>query len=662
MPKKLHIDIETFSSVDIKTAGAYKYIESPDFEILMIAYALDDEPVRVIDLAGVSHYNVDPFQNSEYREFLEAYLDDTVEKHAHNAVFERRAFERMGLGLPAERWFCSAIKAGYCGFPLSLADVSKAMGLGEFGKSSEGKALIRKFSCPVKPTKANGMRTRNLPHHDPEAWERFKEYCKQDVVAEREISRRLEKYVISDAERENYLLDQAINDRGILIHSTMAANAVNVDARFSTEIESEMSALTGVNNPNSAAQLKKWLSDEVGSEVSTLAKQTVNDMLPDASGDVKKVLQLRLLLAKSSTKKYQAMLNCVCQDGRAHGLFQFYGASRTGRWAGRLVQLQNLPQNHLKCLDVAREAVIANDYDLIQMLYSDVPTMLSELIRTAFIPKLGHVFAVADFSAIEARVIAWLAGEQWRLDVFATHGKIYEASASMMFGVPIESIGKGSDLRQKGKVAELALGYQGAVGALKTMGGERMGLSEEEMSGIVAKWRKANPNIVALWADVDNCARTAIKLKRSVVSKFRGLVFTCKDEVLTIKLPSGRELFYQSPAITTNRFDSESIKYKGLNQETKQWGWVESYGGKLVENIVQAISRDLLCESMQKITTLGGFDIVMHVHDEVVCEVPENEAAEALKTICELMGKEITWAKGLPLRADGYLTQYYKKD
>jgi len=651
MPQKLHVDIETYSSVDIKTSGAYKYTQSLDFEILLIAYAFDNEPVKVIE-----DRNLAPWPS----EFIEALVNPHIEKHAHNANFERQAFKAYGFEVPIEQWYCSAVKSAYCGLPLSLDEVSKALKLEEKGKLASGKALIRYFCMPCKPTKANGMRTRNLPEHDLEKWEEFKRYCANDVVAEREINHRLKAYSIPDFERTNYIIDQEINDRGILIDTVLAQNAVDIDARFNLEVSGRVKEITNLENPNSPAQLKKWLGDALGKEINTLNKESVLDLLEESEdGEVSEVLQGRSLMAKSSVKKYAAMLNCVCEDGRAHGLFQFYGANRTGRWAGRLIQLQNLPQNHMKSLELARQTVRSGDYELLNMLYGNAPTVLSELIRTTFIAPRGKTFSVCDFSAIEARVLSWLAGEKWRLEVFKTHGKIYEASASKMFNVPIESVTKGSDLRQKGKIAELALGYQGGVGALKTMGGEKMGLSESDMSLIVSRWRKANPSIEQLWGEVEKAAIQAVKNRNT--KALDKLVFRMEGDILTIKLPSGRKLFYVSPRLAPNRFGREAIKFMGMEQTTKRWGWVETYGGKLVENIVQAISRDLLANAMQQLRE-DGFEIVMHVHDEVVCEVDENEADEILKDMERLMSMHVEWADGLPLAADGYVTKFYKKE
>ncbi len=643
--------METYSSVDITTCGSYKYFESLDFEILMIAYAFDDQPIQIIDLS-----------NGVDITFLsEALLNPDIELHSHNANFERNAFRTYGIETPIERWHCSAVKAGYCGLPLSLDGASKALQLGDKGKSAEGKALIKYFSCPVKPTKVNGMRSRNYPHHDPEKWGRFKDYCKQDVEAEREIGRKLHAYEIPESERLNYFLDQKINDKGILIDLVMAQNAYDIDNRFSAELYTQVKELTGLDNPNSPSQLKNWLQDKTGFEIPSLAKGLLPDLIKDAkSPEVSKVIGLRQMMSKTSTKKYLAMLNCACNDNRAHGLFQFYGANRTGRWAGRLIQMQNLPQNHLDDLEEARACIASGDYDLTTLLYDDIPSMLSQLIRTAFIAKYKHVFGIMDFSSIEAAVLSWLSNEKWRLKVFASHGKIYEASASKMFNVPIEAVTKGSDLRAKGKVAELALGYQGAIGALKTMGGEKMGLSDPEMETIVKRWRIANPAIVALWADMESCAMRAIQYKKKVVSIHKGLIFDCDDMALTIELPSGRKLFYQSPSFTENQWGRKSIRYKGMDQTTKQWTYVDTYGGKLTENVVQAIARDLLADAMRNLND-ANFDIVMTVHDEIVCELREDTAEERLKEMQTLMCVHAPWSEGIPLRAEGELTPFYKK-
>lgn len=654
MGRILHIDIETYSSVDIKTSGAYKYCESIDFDILMCAYAFDGEPIKMVDLAKGEQYP---------KEFIDALLDPTVEKHAHNANFERNAFRAIGYDVPIEQWFCSAVKAGYCGLPLSLEMVSEALKLEDKGKLATGKALIRFFSVPIKPTKANGMRVRNFPEHDLEKWEEFKLYCINDVEAEREIGKRLEAYEIPDFERCNYILDQKINDRGILVDLQMAQNAKDIDDRSSDELYKKLVNLTGLDNPNSPAQLKSWLQEAMGEEITTLGKEALEAMMKRLEpGLVLDVLKLRKKASKASTKKYVAMLSCAGQGGRVRGLFQFYGANRTGRWAGRLVQLQNLPQNKLSDIELPRDLVINNDYDTMSMIFDDVSDTLSQLIRTTFIAGEGKTFCVADFSAIEARVLSWLANEKWRLDVFDTHGKIYEASASQMFNVPIEEVTKGSEYRAKGKNAELGLGYQGGVGALRRMGGEKMGLSEGEMMRIVKLWRKANPKIVKCWDEVGKAAVNCVKTGKTVVlTEFRNLKFDFDGKVLTITLPSGRKLFYQQAMIFTNNFGSEAVKYKGVDQITKKWWWVDSYGGKFVENIVQAIARDILADSMQRLDK-AGFDIVMHVHDEVVAAVLASKSEEKLEEMCSIMGQEIPWAPGLPNAADGYITYFYKKD
>lgn len=654
MARQLHIDIETYSSIDIMTAGAYKYCESIDFEILMIAYAFDDEPIKMVDLA---------LGDKIPQEFLDALMDPAVEKHAHNANFERNAFRAIGYDVPIEQWYCSAVKAAYCGLPLSLAMVSEALKLEEKGKLATGKALIRFFSVPIKPTKANGMRERNFPEHDLEKWEEFKRYCINDVEAEREIGKRLEAYEIPDFERCNYILDQKINDRGILVDMDMAEKAYRMDEYHSEILKSKLKEITGLENPNSPAQLRKWLGEAMKKEITTLAREAVDALIEETeSAAVLEVLNLRKKSSKTSTKKYAAMLSCAGQGDRVRGLFQFYGANRTGRWAGRLVQLQNLPQNKLSDIELPRGLVIDNDYDTMSMMFDDVSDILSQLIRTTFIAGEGNTFCVADFSAIEARVLSWLANEQWRLDVFNTHGKIYEASASQMFNIPIEEVTKDSEYRAKGKNAELGLGYQGGVGALRRMGGERMGLSEGEMMRIVRLWRKANPKIVKCWGEVGNAAVNCVKTRKTVIlTEFRNLRFDFDGRVLTITLPSGRKLFYQQAMIFTNDFGSEAVKYKGVDQTTKKWWWVDSYGGKFVENIVQAIARDILADSMQRLYK-AGFDIVMHVHDEVVAAVPASISEEKLKEMCSIMGEEIPWAKGLPNAADGFVTYFYKKD
>lgn len=656
MALKLHIDVETYSSVDITKCGSYAYFESLDFEILILAYSLESNgvktDVKIIDLAQ---------GNRIPSAFTGALLDPAIELHAHNANFERNAFKAIGYDIPVERWHCSAVKAGYCGLPMSLDGASKALGIEQL-KSSEGKALIRYFSCPVKPTKANGGRLRNLPSHNPEKWEAYKQYCAQDVRAEMGILDALAGFEIPKTERLNYFLDQKINDRGVNIDVEMAQNAILIDDRFKIEVTEELKKITGLVNPNSVAQLKKWLSSTLRKEIPSLAKDTVQSLIKEHKHNAAvKVLKLRSMASSTSTKKYNAMINYALEDHTAHGLLYFYGGSRTGRWAGRAVQLQNLPRNKMKLLDAARNMVKRGDYEGLLMTFDKIPSVLSQLIRTAIIPKEGNILAVADYSAIEGRITAWLAGEQWRLDVFAGDGKIYEASAAMMFNVPIESIGKGSEYRDKGKIAELALGFGGSVGALKTMGGEAMGLSESEMKSIVERWRKASPAIVKMWYEFEACAILALKNYKSVTSSLKGIVFKYEHKCLTVKLPNGRELVYREPILSRNRWGNDSIKYKGKHQVTGQWGWVDTYGGKLSENIIQAIARDLLADGMRRLDA-AGFDIVLHVHDEVAADIPNLSTDYVISEMCRILGEPVKWAKGLGTPAEGFITNYYKKD
>lgn len=657
MTQKLHIDIETYSSVDIAKAGAYKYCESPDFEILMIAYAFDDEPVQIVDMGPVSDG-----RTTALAKVTKALTDPSIEKWAHNAAFERTAFAAYGLEIPVDQWFCTAVKSASCGLPLSLDQVSKALDLGDKAKSAEGKALIRYFCMPCKPTKANGMRTRNLPHHDPEKWQKFLDYCMQDVEAEREIDHRLSAYTTPPTERELYILDQKINDRGIMVDLPFAQNAVDIDLRFAAEATQRCIDLTNIANPRSPAQLKEWLSDELQTDIPSLAKGPLAELLKvTGPGPASEVMKLRQLLSKTSTKKYVAMLKAACDDSRMRGLLQFCGAGRTGRWAGRLIQPHNLKKNNMPDLDLARSLVASGNYDVLEFLYGDmIPDTLSQLIRPALVAGEGRTFAVADFSAIEGRVIAWLADEKWRIRVFNSHGKIYEASASQMFGIPIEQVTKGSKWRDMGKVAELALGFQGGVGALTQMDYDKK-LTEAEKPEIIRKWRKASPAIVQLWYDIEGCAIRAVKTGKLITSIHKGLEFRYDGVALTVKLPSGRKLFYWKPSLRPNRFDKESLVYMGVNQDTKQWGIVETYGGKLVENIVQAIARDCLAHGLLAVDA-EGYDIDLHVHDEIVANVPEDDADDDLQVICNILARPIPWAPGLPLTADGYLTNYYKKD
>lgn len=648
----LFIDIETYSSVDITACGAYKYIASPDFEIIILGYAIDDGPVKVIDLLQGELIPV---------EFTAAFNNPNVRKHAHNAVFERLAFKRIGMERPINEWYCTMVKAAYCGLPLSLGEISDKLKLTE-GKLDTGKALIRYFSCPCKPTKINGGRTRNFPEHNLAKWEMYKEYNKYDVLAEREIYHKLEGYKIPEIERRLYILDQIINDRGIAIDKQLAENAVNIDTLISEEIANEFKSLTGVTNPNSGTQVRAWLSQQAGEEVTSLAKDAMPGLIAKYKDNktISQVLALRNMLSKTSVKKYYAMINCAMQDARVRGTFQFYGANRTGRWAGRLLQLQNLSKNHLEDLDTPRQLVRDNDIDTLKMLYPDIPDLLSQLVRTGIVAPEGKILSVADFSAIEARVISWLADEKWRMDVFHGDGKIYEATGARMFGVPIKAITKGSELRQKSKISELALGYGGSVGALKRMGGERMGLSDAEMASLTRKWRAANKNIVKLWNDLESAAVEAIMYHTPIECTCKNLVIDCDDTCMTIQLPSGRKLFYRNPRVVKAK-GGYGIVYKGIIQVTKQWGDVDTYGGKLTENVIQAIARDLLGYSMLQLHN-AGFVITMHIHDEVIAEVDIANAESEYDKMVKVMSQQPDWALDLPLRADGYLTNYYKKD
>lgn len=652
--RDIFIDLETYSSVDIKEAGAYKYIASPDFEILMITYAFgkEGEPVT-LDLA----------QGDEITEELEdALFDPACRKHAHNATFERLCFKRIGYDIPAEQWYCTAVKAAYCGLPFALDSVSKILDL-QNKKLDTGKTLIRYFSCPCKPTKVNGGRTRNYPWHAPEKWEMYKEYNVFDVLAEREIYYLLAEYEIPEIEHELYALDQKINDRGILIDKPLAEQATKLDTLFSEKVSAAIKKLTGVENPNSGTQIRAWLSRKTGDTISSLAKDAMPELLDKYKGvspEAYQLLVLRNQLSKTSVKKYYAMLNCSTPDNRVRGTFQFYGANRTGRWAGRLLQLQNLSKNHIADIETARKLVIEGDLEALEILYEDVSDILSQLVRTGIIAPENKTLCVADFSAIEARVISWLADEQWRMEVFRGDGKIYEATGAKMFNVPISAITKGSELRQKSKISELALGFGGAVGAMRRMGGERMGLSDVEMMSLTRKWRQANPKIVELWSELEEAAMDAIKYHRHIIATCRNLIFYCDGLNLTITLPSGRALFYRKPSIVKVKGHDE-IRYEGLVQTTKQWDYIDTYGGKLTENVVQAIARDLLANAMLQLDK-AGYNITMHIHDEVIAEVEDTTAKEAYAKMIEIMSIAPIWAIDLPLNADGYLTKFYKKD
>lgn len=657
----LSIDVETFSGVDLKKCGVYKYAESPNFEILLFGVSVDGGEVTVYDLAS---------GDTVPEEIIRALSDDSVIKWAYNASFERvclsvwlrrnypQYFSSYSIEGDTVRhyfdpasWRCSLVWGAYMGLPLSLEGIGKVLKL-ENQKMAEGKALIRYFCVPCKPTKANGGRTRNLPEHDPVKWSTFIAYNKRDVETEMAIQQKLSKFPVPDFLWEEYHLDQEINDRGIQLDMVLVEQAIAIDERSREELSAKMRQLTALENPNSVQQMKEWLTKH-GLEVDSLDKKAVKELLKTAPPELAEVLELRRQLAKSSVKKYQAMQNAVCADGRARGMFQFYGANRSGRWAGRLIQLQNLPQNHMVHLEDARSLVRSGDYAMLSTLYDSVPEVLSELIRTAFVPREGYKFIVSDFSAIEARVLSFLADEPWRLKVFAENGDIYCASASAMFHVPVEKHGQNAHLRQKGKIAELALGYGGSVGALKSMGALEMGLTEEELQPLVDAWRTSNPNIVQFWWDVDNAVKTTVRQRLD--TETHGIRFRYRSGMLFIVLPSGRQLCYVKPKMGTNKFGGESVTYEGVGS-TKKWERIESYGPKFTENVVQAISRDILMYAMR---TLSRCFIVGHVHDELIIECSMDVSPDA---VCEQMGRTPPWIKGLNLRADGYETMFYKKD
>lgn len=656
--KHLSIDIETYSSVDIKKSGMYKYALSDDFQILLFAYSIDFGEVKIIDLA----------KGEILPEVIIQALDDrNIIKHAYNAPFEWWCLNQAGYKTEIEQWRDTMFHGLYCGYTAGLGATGTAIGLPQDKKKdTTGKALIKLFCVPCKPTKKNGGRLRNLPHHEPEKWELFKNYCIQDVVTETEIYKRLSNFPVPQEEQDLWVLDQKINAYGVKIDTELVRGALNINDIITAELTEEAVQVTRLDNPNSAAQLGKWLKEKTGQNIENLQKGTVLGLI-ESLGDKEavRVLEIRQELAKTSIKKYVAMEEAICPDGRIRGLLQFYGANRTGRWAGRLVQVQNLPRNYLETLDYAREIVKSQDADFLKLVYGNVSDTLSQLIRTAFVPSEGHKFVVADFSAIEARVIAWLAGEQWRQEVFATHGKIYEASASQMFGVPIELIKKGNPeyaLRQKGKVAELALGYGGSSGALIAMGALDMGLEEKELPDVVRRWRNANKRITDLWYGIENAV---IKLMETGETQgLKGIIFSREidliygQDFLTIKLPSGRKLYYPKPHLKENRFGSNALHYFGVNQTTKKWEVQETYGGKLVENIVQAISRDCLAVTLKRLEA-EGLQTVMHIHDEAVIDADPNAD---LDKVCELMGQPIEWAPGLLLKAAGFESSYYMKD
>lgn len=646
MAKILSIDIETFSDIDLIRCGVYRYTDSPKFEILLFAYSVDEEETKVIDLA-VGERLTD--------EIIDMLTDDLVTKTAFNANFERICLSKyLKMTFAPEAWSCTAVQASMLALPLSLAGVGEVLNLDK-KKMEEGKELIKYFCVPCKPTKTNGGRTRNLPQDAPDKWELFRTYCIRDVEVEKQIRKRLSHYPIPEMEQKFYCLDQRINDRGILIDKNLVEKAIACDLLYKEVAEKKAYELSGLENPNSVSQLKGWLLER-GIAVDSLDKECVKELIGKTGGDIAELLKLRLLMSKASIKKYVAMDRTMCSNQRAHGLLQFYGANRTGRWAGRNIQFHNLKQNHLVDLELARSLLAEGKMEELELLYESIPDVLSQLVRTAFNAKEGHRFVISDFSAIEARVLAWMAGESWRLEVFQTHGKIYEASASAMFHVPMEEITKASPLRQKGKIAELALGYGGAAGALISMGALDMGVEEEELRPLVQAWRNANPHIVEFWWKVDAAAISAIKEKIPI--QIGRVTFEYKNAILFINLPSGRRLSYIKPRIALNKFGRDGLTYEGIG-ENRKWCRISTYGPKLVENIVQAVSRDILAEAMIRLEE-AGYPIVMHVHDEVVIEAPHGFGT--LNEVNKIMSICPVWAEGLQLKAMGFESWYYKKD
>lgn len=660
---ELRIDLETYSSVDIKESGVYAYAAAPDFEILLIGYRYDNGPVQVIDLT-------DPLvdANADFPDFWEGLYNPSVIKTAYNANFERTCMAVwLKQPMPPEQWRCTAVLAATLGLPGTLGGAGAALGLpDDKQKDKIGKSLITYFCKPCKPTKTNGMRTRNLPEHAPEKWRQFMEYNRQDVVAESTIRDKLVIYPVPQQEQDLWNIDQAMNDNGVLLDMDLADKIIRYDVLYRERLMNEARKLTGLKNPNSLAQLKEWFRCNYRMEVKSITKDTIPQIIEELEGigfmlDIEpalRMLRIRQELGKTSVKKYEAMRQAVCPDGRLRGILQFYGANRTGRWAGRIVQVHNLPQNKIPDLELARQLVKEEDFETLEQLFEGVPFVFSQLIRTTFVPSPGCRFVVSDFSAIEARVIAWLADEEWRLEVFRTHGRIYEASASQMFHVPIETIKKGSKLRQQGKVAELALGYGGGFGAIKAM--DKAGtIPDDEIPMIISNWRKASPRICKFWYNAEGAAKTAMEEHRTVKLK-HGITFSYINQILFIGLPSGRKLAYYDARIEENAKGKAAITYAGVNQDTKVWGRNETWGGKLVENIVQAVARDCLAETIKRVTA-AGYRIVMHVHDEIIVDVPKGNE-EALKQITDIMAEPISWAPGLPLRGDGYETDFYKKD
>lgn len=649
MSRVLHIDLETYSDIDIGKCGAFRYVDSPNFEILLLAYAYDDEPVTVIDLAQ---------DEAIPKDVLADLTAEDVTKVAHNAAFERICLSKfLNTKLDPKAWHCTMVHALSLGFPASLSDVGKALNLeDDKQKMAVGKRLITYFCKPCKPTQANGQRTRNYPHHDPEKWDLFKEYNRQDVVTEQAIYDKLMKFPLPESEQRLYCLDQSINDYGIGVDTELMANVISYSKDYEASLRKECEELTGGINVHSIVQLKQWLTEQEGRQIDSLTKDDVDQLLKlDLKPSSKRILELRQETGKTSVKKYEAFERSICSDGRIHGAFQFYGAGRTGRWAGRLIQPQNFPRNAFEDIALARQMVKSEKWDEIEMLYGSMNDVFSTLIRTLIVPPEGMTFAIADYSAIEARVVAWMADEKWRQDVFANGGDIYCMSATQMFGVPVEKHGQNSHLRKKGKVAELACGYGGGVGALRKMGGEQMGLSEKEMDDIVKKWRRSSPHVVKLWRELGDAAIEAIDTRLRVKCR-HGVSFKYAKGILFMTLPSGRSLAYVQP-----RFDGRELTYMGMNQTTRKWERTKTWGGKLTENLIQAIARDCLAVSMSKIQQ-AGYHIVMHVHDEVIVEVPSEDAGRHLKRIEDLMGEPIDWASELLLTADGFTSEYYRKD
>lgn len=655
MQRTLSIDLETYSEIDIAKCGSFRYIDDESFEILLLGYAFDDEPVTVIDLTADEEVPAD---------FLAALYDPEVTKTAWNCAFERFGlWKHFGRYCPPEQWSDTMILSAVCGLPLGLGEAGKALRLeADEAKDREGKALIRYFCSPCRPTKVNGGRTRNLPQHDTDKWALFIEYNRQDVVAERTIRKRLLRWEPDSLEHRFWCLDARINERGMRVDRELVHNAIAMDARYKAELTKQAVAISGLENPNSVAQIKQWLLEQEGIEVPSLNKKVVAEVVSQLNGErAKQFMALRARLAKSSTKKYEAMERSACADAHIKGCFQFYGANRTGRFAGRLVQLQNLPQNHMEDLAVARSLVRDNDYETVRLLYDSVSDTLSELIRTALIPEPGHRFIVADFSAIEARVIAWIAGEQWRLDVFRNGGDIYCASASQMFHVPVVKHGENGHLRQKGKIAELALGYGGGANALKAFGADKMGMTEEEMVNTVDLWREASPRVCALWRALERAAIRCVVHKTPQVSAIGGIRFEMECGILWMTLPSGRRIAYYGAEYGPSKFhrDRRALSYMGVDQKTKRWGRVETWGGKLAENVTQATARDCLRDTMLALED-AGYDIRAHVHDEVIISEPRD--GRTVEDVSAIMGRELPWASGLPLRGDGYACDFYMKD